>query len=441
MIPAVLLAAVLLDERALRLLLSGKPRLVELAAGTITVSSEIHLPAGFELRGHPRGTLLRASAKFTGRAILVCDRDVTVTRLVLDGNRTALERPIEIPAWNRTFLQSFDRNGIAASQAHNLTLRDLTIRNVANFAVLVSASDRVTLERVSVLDSGSHQVNGRNNTSGGILFEEGSADFAVRQCRFTRIRGNGVWTHSLYTSARNGPGSITSNTFDTLGRDAIQAGHATKLTIDNNTGRRIGWPLKEVDVEGGGTPVAIDTAGNVDQTSYLRNRFEEVNGKCIDLDGFHHGQVRENVCVNKGDADEYPFGNDGIVFNNTNPDMQSEHIEVSGNTLDGVKFSGIFVIGRNHVIHGNQLTRINLARCNDEAARYGCLYDPKQPDLLRSGIYLSAGGQRSDPARDNEITGNTISGSGMKDQCIGFAPGTDRASQKEVADNECTNLQ
>jgi hypothetical protein len=55
-----------------------------------------------------------------------------------------------------------------------------------------------------------------------------------------------------------------------------------------------------VDVEGGGIPVAIDTAGNVDQTVYAGNRFEEVNGKCIDLDCFHHGEVSHNSCVNRG---------------------------------------------------------------------------------------------------------------------------------------------
>ena len=85
-----------------------------------------------------------------------------------------------------------------------------------------------------------------------------------------------------------------------------------------------------MDVEGGGIPVAIDTAGNVDRSVYAGNRFEEVNGKCIDLDGFHHGEVRDNACVNRGSADDYPHGHYGIVFNNSNPDMQSEDVTVSG---------------------------------------------------------------------------------------------------------------
>ena len=84
-------------------------------------------------------------------------------------------------------------------------------------------------------------------------------------------------------------------------------------------------------------PVAIDTAGNTDRSVYSNNRFTGINGKCIDLDGFHHGEVTGNVCVNQR--------NFGIVMNNTNPDMQSEGITIADNTIDGGLYGGIFVIG------------------------------------------------------------------------------------------------
>ena len=65
------------------------------------------------------------------------------------------------------------------------------------------------------------------------------------------------------------------------------------MIIASSTGRRIGWPYEAVDVENAGTPVAIDTAGNVSNSRYENNRFDEINGKCFDLDGFHDGVQRD----------------------------------------------------------------------------------------------------------------------------------------------------
>jgi hypothetical protein len=267
------------------------------------------------------------------------------------------------------------------------------------------------------------------------LFEEGTEDFSVRDSTFRSVRGNGVWTHSLYTSARNARGVISNNRFEEIGRDAIQVGHATQVHVERNTGKRIGYPVAEVDVEGGGTPVAIDTAGNVDKSSYTRNRFEEINGKCIDLDGFHNGEVTRNVCVNKLAASDYPFGHYGIVFNNTNPDMQSRNIRVLNNTIDGTKYGGIFVIGRGHTIRGNRLLNLNTARCNETP---GCLYDREQPDLLRTGIYLGRKAERPDIAAENTIIENEISGYDMQSHCIIAAPGVD-VHKNAIEGNQCRN--
>ena len=82
------------------------------------------------------------------------------------------------------------------------------------------------------------------------------------------------------------------------------------------TARASDFPSDLVDVENGGTPVGIDTAGNVEQSIYEHNRFEEIDGKCIDLDGFHDGAVRGNTCINRRPPEDYPFGHFGIVFNN-----------------------------------------------------------------------------------------------------------------------------
>ena len=156
----------------------------------------------------------------------------------------------------------------------------------------MSRSSGIRISDVAVEDSGSRSAQGRNNLSGGILIEEGSSDFEVRHSTFRRIAGNALWTHSLRISPRLQDGVFAGNRFDTIGRDAIQVGHATRVRVEDNTGTAIGYPVELVDVEHGGTPVGIDTAGNVDASVYARNRFEEVNGSCIDLDGFHDGSVR-----------------------------------------------------------------------------------------------------------------------------------------------------
>lgn len=409
-----------------------------LPAGTVRLSRELVLRPGTHLRGAKAGTTLVAAPRFRGRALLVAAAGVTIENVTLRGNRPHYKGRPPIAPHGRTFVSFYSHNGIVAENAHGLVIRNVTLREIPNFAILIAASRRVTIEHVRIFDSGSLAASGRNNTSGGILLEEGTSEFVVRNCDLRRVRGNGVWTHSRYQSPRNGPGSIERNYFEEIGRDAIQAGHATAVVVAGNLGRRIGWPVEIVDVEGGGTPVAIDTAGNVDASEYVHNRFSEINGKCIDLDGFHHGLVSHNTCVNTGRAEDYPFGHYGIVFNNTNPDMRSEHIRVTGNTIDGTRFGGIFVIGRNHTIEGNTLKRINLAGCNESQARFGCLYDASQPDLLRAGIYLGARAERPDPASDNVVSNNRISGHGMARYCVALAPGVDGEAQK-IGKNECSN--
>src|SRR4029453_2469877 len=103
--------------------------------------------------------------------------------------------------------------------------------------------------------------------------------------------------------------------------------------VENNHGARIGYPSSEVDMETFAVPAALDTAGNVDQSAYVNNRFEEVNGKCIDLDGFHDGEVRGNTCVNRNPVESYPHGHYGIVLNNSNPDMRSRKIVIAENRI------------------------------------------------------------------------------------------------------------
>ena len=318
-----------------------------------------------------------------------------------------------------------------------LEISGVHFSNIVNFAVLISRSAGVRLDHLRVEDSGSLNKLGRNNTTGGVVLEEGSSEFEVRECAFLRIRGNGLWTHSMYQSPRLRNGVFAANHFDTVGRDAVEIGHATGIRVVDNTGANIGYPEQIVDVENRGTPVGLDTAGNVDHAVYQGNRFEEIDGKCIDLDGFHDGSVVENQCLNRKPVEAYPLGHFGIVMNNANPDMSPENIEIRGNRIDGAKFGGLFLIGSGHRVIGNVFTHLNQAQCN-ENKKIDCIFKRDEPQMLEAGIYLGRGAERPAETHGNTIRGNVISGHEMTSRCILFAPGLAKASN-EISGNHCSS--
>jgi hypothetical protein len=394
---------------ALLLAPSPRGRVVQLAPGTIALHAEMVLEEGAEVRGAASGSMLRAAADFEGRALIVVrGNHVLLHDFAVDGNREKLEPRLGLPGYDVPFARFTPGNGVLAEGVDHLAIRNVRFREIAGFAVLVSRSRQVAIDGVRVADSGSRNLAGRNNTTGGILLEEGTSDFRVTRCELRNIRGNGIWTHSLYTSPRNARGVFAENRFDTIGRDALQVGHATQVRVEGNTGTHIGFPEEAVDVEGRAIPVGVDTAGNVDRSIYAGNQFFGINGKCIDLDGFHDGEVSRNVCV---DVAGY-----GIVMNNTNPDMESRNVRIEDNLLDGVKYGGIFVIGADNTIRRNRLLNVNTAHC-------GCYYTAGEPDMFRSGIYLGKGAERPAPARGNRIEENEITGYQMDRRCIGGAPG------------------
>jgi hypothetical protein len=385
---------------------SGK----QLPPGVVELHSEMVVDT--DLRGDPAGTVLRMAPDFVGRAaIVVRGGNAHLRDFTIEGNRDTRELRAGLPPYDVPFARFTAGNGILAEGVAGLTVERVKLRSIAGFAVLVSRSSHVTIDRVEVRDSGSRDVAGHNNTTGGILLEEGTTDFRVTNCDVRNVLGNGVWTHSLYTSPRNAHGDFADNAFDTIGRDALQVGHAFDVRVDGNSGRAIGQPKDVVDA----TPVAIDTAGNVERSSYARNRFEDINGKCIDLDGFHDGEVRANVCGKVGGY--------GIVMNNTNPDMQSRNIRVVDNRLETTLYGGIFVIGTGHVVARNRLFNINTAHCNENAAQAGCYYAAGEPDMLQSGIYLGRRAERPAPAHGNTVEDNEIVGFKMRERCVKSAPG------------------
>ena len=431
------------DESAVIAKLKSGTGEVELPAGVVEISREMELPSGSHdliIRGAKSGTVLRASPSFQGRAIFVSRgaRKIRFEGFSIEGNRAALSKPQPLPPSDVPFSKWTRNNGILLEHAAEVTVMDVKMSEIAGFAVLVNESSGVHIQKVSVEHSGSVNAKGRNNATGGILLEEGTSNFEVLRCELKNISGNGIWTHSLYKSERNGPGRIAENTVSDVGRDAIQVGHATGITVEGNSGDRIGYPAKLVDAEGGGVPAALDTAGNTDKTIYRYNHFSEVNGKCIDLDGFHDGEVRGNICENHDEAANYPYGNYGIIMNNSNPDMQSRNVLITENTIDGTLYGGIFVIGTGNRITKNHLTNLNMAHCPAGAVKFGCFLGKDEPDILRTGIYLGKGAERPDPARANLVEDNEIMGYDMGRHCIHVAPGVS-LNRNIVRRNSCTD--
>jgi hypothetical protein len=386
------------------------------------------------------GSTLRAASNFHGRAIFSCHgcRRIHFANFSIDGNRAALERPMPLPPSGKSFASFFSDNGILIEDTDGFSVDHLDFTHIASFAIIVNHSRNILLDHISVRDSGSLNAKGRNNTTGGILLEEGTDQFTVADSVFGNLRGNGVWTHSRYMSPRNSEGKIANNKFFDIGRDAIQVGHATQVHVAGNSGSRIGFPADLVDVENDGTPVGIDTSGNVDQSVYEYNQFEELDGKCIDLDGFHDGVVRGNTCTNRRRPEDYPYGNFAISINNASIEMQSRNILIEGNRLSGMKFGAIFALGEGHTIRNNRMTHLNTAHCNETHDKFGCFTLAGEPGFLESGIYLAKGGARPAPAHNITIEHNIISGYKMAAHCIESAPSV-KLSDNTIRGNTCTN--
>lgn len=430
-------------EEALREALSKGTGTVELAPGTIEITSEIEIPPdAHDLRiiGAEAGSRLHLTTNFEGRAALVfrSASNVELSGFSVYGHREFVDERVGLPPSNETFTSFYRNNGLVFENVEHLTITNVAFAQIANYPLIISRATGVLVEGVTIRDSGSLNERGRNNASGGILLEDGVADFVVRRCKIENVSGNGVWTHSRAGSPRARDGVIAENEFRDIGRDAIQIGHATRILVENNHGSRIGYPANIVDIEGRAYPVGIDTAGNTDESAYLNNRFEEINGKCIDLDGFHHGTVRGNRCVNQGKASDYPLGHFGIIMNNTNPAMISEKIVIEDNVVDGAVYGGLFLIGNGHTVRGNRFVRLNLAGCRVGSSDPRCDFSswPGEPLLLRTGIYLGRRAERPVVTRDNVIENNVVSGLGMEASCIAASPGL-ALSQNRVRDNRC----
>jgi hypothetical protein len=422
------------DEAQLR-------RAVTRADSKIVISGDLEIRSPIEISTNGielRGGRLRMAADFAGSGAIVARRahDLRIAEMAILGNRAAMASGIGLPPFEQAFADYYRDNGIVVRDCSRVRIERVTLERIRSFAILINGGKEIVIERAAVRDSGTLDTKGQNNTTGGILIEEGASDFVVRDSIIERVPGNGIWTHSRMESPRNRSGIFTRNTITEVARDALQAGHATEVRIENNRGARIGFPVEQIDMDAQAVPVAIDTAGNVDRSVYSGNTFEDVNGKCVDLDGFHDGEVTRNSCRNSKPPENYPHSQFAISFNNSNPHMESNRVLVSENVMHGFAYGGVFLIGSMHRIVNNRFLNVNRANCTGDVSKPKCNYAPDQPDYLRSGIYLTAQAHRPATTTGNEIAGNVIEGFGMEKWCIAAAPGVSLAGNR-IEGNTC----
>jgi hypothetical protein len=369
-------------EARLRRALQTKTGSVNLPGGVIEISREIVLPADahdLDIRGE--GTTIKASAAFRGRALIVlaAGKAIKIRDLSLDGNRAAFARPVAPVTSAAMLSRVIANNGILAEGVSGLELSNIKATQAAGFPILVSGGRNIRIHDVEITDSGSLDADGHNNGTGGIVLEEGVTDFEILHALVGKVRGNGVWIRSAQGTASAAQGRIADSEFDILARAAIELNHAGDVTVENNTGRMIGFPGEEVLIGGTVLPAAIVSTGGVTHATIRNNRFEQIAGRCFSLDGFSDGEFQGNEC------------SEGL-------------------------FNAILIRGTGNRIAGNRLTGLNTARRD-------------QPESLRAGIYLANG------ASGNTLEGNQISGFGMAQHCIG-GPGQ---AANTVAKNSCSD--
>src|SRR5262245_41307596 len=177
------------DETAIRKELQAGS--VLLPGGVIEIHSELALPDGahdIEIAGN--GSVLRAAKNFRGRAMFSSKSGARIRfrDFTLDGNREEIEQRTGLPGFNTPFHRFTTSNGILIESGDHMSISGVTLRRVSGFSILVSGSKRVRIERALIEDSGSRNAAGRNNTTGGILLEEGTTDFQVLDCKLKYIR-------------------------------------------------------------------------------------------------------------------------------------------------------------------------------------------------------------------------------------------------------------
>jgi hypothetical protein len=155
---------------------------VELPAGETHLRWPVTIPKGSQhvtLRGNPKGSVLVLDAGFTGRAAIIAEgvSDLTLEGFAIQGNRTDQKSDWYLPLKEAAFADYYPDNGIVVRKSDQVVVRHVTFSRMRTFPLIVNASSNVTIDGVNIEDCGTLNRAGRNNTTGGILLEQGVAGF------------------------------------------------------------------------------------------------------------------------------------------------------------------------------------------------------------------------------------------------------------------------
>ena len=161
-------AACLATAVTLAILLAGcgrapQYRVIHLPEGIMDIREPLTVDSNTEVRGSPRGSAIRMAEGFSGRAAIVIRGNRTwLHNFTILGNREQLEVRSGLPPYDRPFAAFTGRNGILAEAHSDIAIESLRFYEMAGFAILVSRSRNVSIERVTVEASGSRGADGTN---------------------------------------------------------------------------------------------------------------------------------------------------------------------------------------------------------------------------------------------------------------------------------------
>ena len=114
--------------------------------------------------------------------------------------------PQRVPAPQSSAMLSrvIANNGIVAENVAGLEIFRLDAKEFAGFPILIVGGSHARIHDVRLTDSGSLDVAGHNNGTGGLVLEEGATDFEVSNALFGKVRGNGIWIRSTGATASKG---------------------------------------------------------------------------------------------------------------------------------------------------------------------------------------------------------------------------------------------
>ena len=370
-------------EADLRKALTAKTGRVALPEGTYEISREIALPPdAHDLEIVGPGVTLKAAATFRGRALLVIPHgsNIKVFGLALDGNREAVGRLGGPPPAGTMFARFVANNGILAEGIKGLEISNIQATYIAGYVILVNGGSDVRIHEVEVTESGGFDVRRHNNGSGGILLEEGVADFEITRCLFGKLRGNGVWLTSDAGSPPVTRGRIAENEFSILSGSAVVLRNTANIEMEENMAKMIGFPSDEVDTADSLLPAGVAVRGRTSHLGVRNNHFEQIAGRCMTLNGLTESEIAANDCRD-------------------------------------VLFNAVVLNGSGNTVSANHFPDVNKSKKTD-------------PDSLHAGVYLAAG------AKDNLIEANEIAGPGISTHCVmGPSLGANRVLGTECSDS------